>query len=99
MRACRVRPMRISADGGAVVVVIYRATGGRQAGRHNKRAAPAEYIESGTALGSDMRYLVVCHYTKMPITALRPTNTPTPMTINTSACIGMSSFQYNFILS
>ena len=39
-----------------------------------------------------MRYLVVCHYTKMPITALRPTNTPTPMTINTSACISLTSF-------
>ncbi|MBQ5745811.1 MAG: hypothetical protein IIV84_02400 [Selenomonadales bacterium] len=87
MCVCRVRPMRISADGGAVVVVIYRATG-----RHNKRAAPAEYIESGTALERDMRYLVVCHYTKMPITALRPTNTPTPMTINTSACISLTSF-------
>ncbi|MBQ2247085.1 MAG: hypothetical protein II324_08530 [Selenomonadales bacterium] len=29
MRVCGVRPMRISTDGGAVVVVIYRATGGQ----------------------------------------------------------------------
>lgn len=29
MRVCSVRPMRISAGGGAVVVVIYRATGGQ----------------------------------------------------------------------
>ena len=32
-------------------------------------------------------YVIFCHYTNTPIAALRPTNTPTPTTINTKACI------------
>lgn len=42
--------------------------------------------------------LSLCCYTKTPIAALRPTNTPMPTTINAKACISPNLLCHNIIL-